>query len=90
MIKLRDIVVGAIVTSALFIGYFSFNIKTYNYYIDYAENQAKDWDKTEFDYSQRWTEIAEKLKQDKRYFVAYFKHSNTFKYSNQPPPVPLS
>jgi len=90
MIKLMDIVVGAVVTSALFIGYFSFNIKTYNYYIDYAENQAEHWGKTEFDYSQRWNELAENLKQDKRYFVAYFKHSNAFKYCNQPLPVPLN
>jgi hypothetical protein len=90
MIKLIDIAIGAAVTSVLFIGYFSFNVKVYNYYIDYAENQAENWGKTEFDYSQRWNEVAENLKQDKRYFVAYFKHSNTSKYCNPPPHVPLS
>ncbi len=80
--RLIDIVIGAVV---LFEVNFFSNIGVYNYQINYAETQAELWGKTEIAFSSGWEEYAEKLKQDKRYFIAYFRHSNIPKEHNSPP-----
>ena len=86
MVKLGDIIIGAVVLLELSA---FFNLKIYNLRIDDAENQVYLWGKTTIAYSKPWKDYAE-LQEQRKMELKYVLLPHFLFKDYTPPRIPLS